>query len=337
LYILTFQSNADIPTKKYIFYRRVIQALFSEHDSKSKLGFARERKCNLNQEQFEEILKRFCFISYFYQKYSWDIDYLLSTLFEIKQKLSSIKFENQNFIDDLKLSIALWIEDNGSISFAHRSLQEYFVALYIKELNQDQKKKVYNRIIERSLIDDNLETNNLISLCEEMDLVNYYKYYYIPLLKEINEQIDTSTATTLLYSFLRLLTSYIALGIENAEKDKSKPQFYSLTNIALDENLKRYLYIILPQMQELHHHLFGIVDANRLSLISSNTIKLHVDESLTIDFKKDLPELLFSKIIASKIPIMANQFLTFIQEEIAEATSYIEVSNKNDEDFVGMI
>ena len=53
LYILTFKSNADIPAKKHIFYRRVIQALFSEHDSQTKVGYIRQKKSGLVQEQFE--------------------------------------------------------------------------------------------------------------------------------------------------------------------------------------------------------------------------------------------------------------------------------------------
>ncbi|PHS63378.1 MAG: hypothetical protein COB12_09520 [Flavobacterium sp.] len=85
LYILTFQSNASVPAKKYIFYRRVIQALFSEHDSKTKLGFVREKLSGLKQEEFEDILKIFCFISYFESRFNWDMDYILDKFNKIKK------------------------------------------------------------------------------------------------------------------------------------------------------------------------------------------------------------------------------------------------------------
>lgn len=91
LYILTYQSNSSIPTKKYVFYRRVINALFSEHDSKSKLGFEREKKCKLQQEEVEKILKAFCFLSYFDGAFSFEYDNLTSRI----DKTSKRKVRNK--------------------------------------------------------------------------------------------------------------------------------------------------------------------------------------------------------------------------------------------------
>ncbi|WP_041557383.1 NACHT domain-containing protein [Cellulophaga algicola] len=90
LYLLTFQNDASIPDRKYIFYRRVINALFSEHDSKTKLGYVREKLCGLDQEKFELILKSFSFLSYFENEFSFNRDYVNFKLKLIKEKRNLI-------------------------------------------------------------------------------------------------------------------------------------------------------------------------------------------------------------------------------------------------------
>lgn len=47
----------------------------------------------------------------------------------------------------MKVAISLWVEDGGLTSFAHRSLQEYFAALFIKDLDEQNKEIVYAQIL----------------------------------------------------------------------------------------------------------------------------------------------------------------------------------------------
>ncbi|MBL0107101.1 MAG: hypothetical protein IPP52_07415 [Ignavibacteria bacterium] len=99
----------------------------------------------LNQQQFEEVLKSFCFISYFESKFRWDSDYVSEKLSKIKSRRNNIQFDNNEFIRELKLAIALWVDDNGVMAFAHRSLQEYFAALSVKHLNPTQNERIYEK------------------------------------------------------------------------------------------------------------------------------------------------------------------------------------------------
>jgi hypothetical protein len=178
LYILTFQSNPDVPAKKYIFYRRVVQALFSEHDSKSKVGFVREKASKLSQESFEDILKKFSFLTFFDKKYSFDLDYLLATFAKIKQNSDFKDLDSHLFINDLKLALALWVEDGNRLSFSHRSLQEYFAASFIKDLQESQKKTIFEKLL--NLLPSLNEIDNFLSLCKEMDEVQYTKHFLLP-------------------------------------------------------------------------------------------------------------------------------------------------------------
>jgi predicted NACHT family NTPase len=48
LYILTYKNSSEIPSKASVFYRRVIDSLFIEHDSKTKVGFQREKRSGIS-------------------------------------------------------------------------------------------------------------------------------------------------------------------------------------------------------------------------------------------------------------------------------------------------
>ena len=84
------------------------------------------------------MLQLFCYLSYFESKFSWDSDFIFEKFKIIKSK-SEIKFENQKILKDLSSAVALWTEDNGLYSFAHRSLQEYFASLFVKQMTLESK------------------------------------------------------------------------------------------------------------------------------------------------------------------------------------------------------
>jgi GTPase SAR1 family protein len=210
LYILTFSTNSSIPERKYIFYRRVFDVLFKEHDSVTKFGYERELSTKLNQEQIEEILKVFSFISYYEDIFTFDKQYLTNTLNSIKTSQLDFKFSNQNLIDDLKSAVALWTEDAGILSFAHRSMQEYFAALYISTYTED-KQVLYDAILEKKKKGFN-EVSNLISLCIEMDKNACYRHLLLPTLRLIKSNIDRTNELSIVESLTRLL--YTDLGIK---------------------------------------------------------------------------------------------------------------------------
>ena len=75
MYILNFNYNPEIPKKKSKFYSNVFDTLYQRHDGLSKSGFVREKLTSFSQEEFEKILKVFSFISYFENKFTFDIQY----------------------------------------------------------------------------------------------------------------------------------------------------------------------------------------------------------------------------------------------------------------------
>jgi len=188
LYIMAYSKNSSIPNKKYIFYRRVFDVLYAEHDSATKIGFEREIKTGLSQESLEGVLQTFCFISFFDSNFDFKMDYISKLLSTIKDK-TDYKFKNTDFIDDMKLSIGLWQEDCGVYGFAHRSMQEYFVATYLQNMKSLKNKEIiYNKIIEKTT-ERSFDIGNFISLCYEMDTSFFIEYFSIKMIDRIKSLI----------------------------------------------------------------------------------------------------------------------------------------------------
>ncbi|UXP31786.1 NACHT domain-containing protein [Reichenbachiella agarivorans] len=343
LFILTFQSNAAVPGKKYIFYRRVIQALFSEHDSKTKLGFVREKHSNLKQEEFEELLKVFCFLSYFESNYSWDIDYIFEKFDQIKKK-KNLAFANNKVVQDLKSAIALWVEDNGEYSFAHRSLQEYFSALFVKNLNPDDNARIYQKIIDRfaghrrSLN----EIENFLSLLEEMDSLNFKRYYYLPLLNELRSQIDSSSNENLYLSLLKFFARGVVIPTERAV-DHRRSNRYFIDVIINDPIVYRAIFIHLPFTRELDNVLRHSVRKPDCKIKTANdTFKLPGDgkgnekEFPFINFDKTIPDE-FNNECYKPVLKIAKDLDKFIDREILKTESFIKNSIDTDKDLVDLI
>lgn len=338
LYILTFQSDSSVPSEKSVFYRRVINVLFSEHDSKTKLGYPREKLTKLNQQQFEEVLKAFCFISYFESKFNWDSDYVSEKLSRIKIRLNNIEFDNNDFIKDLKLAIALWVDDNGAMSFAHRSLQEYFAALSVKHLNPEQNARIYEKIITRfSSIRSLNEVENFLSLCEEMDVVNFKKHYLIPLMYELREQLDPTTEKSLGVSFLTFFCSAINF---RPTQEGHVPQPVEIN----DHIVYKAIYIHLPYTKKLYNYL------QEMSF-KGNLVKCDAQErQLVIGQKKDRTEIVkqipllhnqipedFWGLCGEEIMKIAKDYYNFLEKSIKSNEEYIKKSDELDKDLVDLL
>ena len=334
LYILTYQSNAEIPNKKYIFYRRVINSLYSEHDSKSKLGYTREKRSKLSQIEFEKILKYFCFISYFEAKFSFDHDYAISKLEAIKRTLPEASFDTNCLIYDLKVSVSLWLDDSGMLSFAHRSLQEYFAALFVTDISEKSKEDAYKKIAYHCEKRTNLsEIRNFVSLCEEMDEINFYKLFYIPLINEITNTLEGKNKREILKNYILYFCSGARAMNTTRSKNSTenkKVKFSPAVNMLVYKSI----YIHISHTIKLHETL-----TNTINDISLNEKLISVDHKKTIDFNKDseILELVIDKIIKSSEKDIADDFIKFLEKEKSDKNKIIRQSIKVDEDIMNMI
>ena len=217
MFILTFQSYSSIPQKRSEFYSQVFDALYSVHDSMSKLAFVREKQSGLSKEQIVEVLKLFSFLSYFDEQFIFSGIYLEEKFKFIKEKKKYINFDNEKLINDLQVAIGILNKEGTDFTFPHRSLQEYFAAIYIFSLNDSNKKIVYQKII--NLFTEvkkfrQTSRDNFHLLLSELDDKNVIKYAIIPFFEKfINEiNLEEKNYKVIIHNFLSLHSVFEAFS-----------------------------------------------------------------------------------------------------------------------------
>ena len=213
MFILTFQSYSNIPQRRSDFYNQVFETLYSLHDSVSKMSFVREKQSGLSKEYFIEILKLYSFISYFDEKFTFSSLYIEEKLQLIKGK-KNLNFDNQKLIDDLQIAIGILSKEGTDYTYPHRSLQEYFAAMYISSLSETNKAKIYDKI--DSLMfhyrNSERESDNFYLLLSELDRRGVVKYAILPFLDNmivyLKNNIDNDGYGKIIERFSVILRTY---------------------------------------------------------------------------------------------------------------------------------
>lgn len=172
LFLNSYDTHPTLPPKKSRFFENVYEALYETHDNFSKLGFNRIRFIQVSKENFEKILFTFCFYSYFGDTVQFSKTYLVEICEQIKEYIS-LEFSMDDFIKELKINLNLLVEEDSSLKFIHRSLQEFFAAKFLSFLMDDYKKTLLNQLAQ------NQKGENLffISLVGELYSNDYFQYY----------------------------------------------------------------------------------------------------------------------------------------------------------------
>ncbi len=190
IYIITYRYSSDIPRKRYIFYRRVFNTLFLIHDSISMPGVKRRPYySDVQQHTLEKIIEKFAFLSYSNGIRTFDREFFVKIIDKIGNHLS-FGGDPDLLLKDLLVNIPIFYKEDDKIFFSHSSIQEYFCVSYIKNLSNDSsKEKAYEKITKGMQRRYFFEINNIVSMFIEMDKVNFYKYFYIPSIKNIRTSI----------------------------------------------------------------------------------------------------------------------------------------------------
>ncbi|TPG66066.1 NACHT domain-containing protein [Hymenobacter nivis] len=273
MFILAFKSHPEIPGSKSAFYKNVFDTLYSKHDSITKNSFPREKLTKLKSNDFEKIL---CLLSYFTLlegKYTFTYEYLFSILERVDQhyKYNVIL---DHLIYDLHTSISIIIRDGFEYSFPHRSMQEYFAALFISKLDSDKRGKAYNNLaitLERFSEDYSF---TFWSLCYELDEIVFIRSFLVPKLKLIHSALSDKEGRD-------LTKAYISFA---------KPYIYS------DRRGTTYIYAIHPNSSLLNSVLefchtqypIDIFAFLRTSKLESQLFTLEKELGEKIDFKNPL-------------------------------------------------
>ncbi|NML22830.1 NACHT domain-containing protein [Pseudoflavitalea sp. G-6-1-2] len=199
MFILSYQSNAEIPNRKSGFYNQVFDTLYSMHDSLSKLGYVREKESELSKDQIVEVLKLFSFLSYNDEKFLFSVLYANGRLNFIKEKKDSLAFDNSKLLYDLQVNLGILKAEGVDLAFPHRALQEYFSALYIASLLEPNKQRIYEKLQEKYNDWGLLPAHaNYYELLYELDQKCFLEYLAIPVFEKLQQMLEPDQALLLL-------------------------------------------------------------------------------------------------------------------------------------------
>lgn len=239
MFMLTFNSYPELPRLKSKFYWNVFDTLCTKHDSITKKGgYQHERRSGLQNEEIERILMWLSYISLFDRKLIFDSQYFSQKLTEIGEKLQ-IKFNLNHLIYDLTVSTAIVVIEGLEYRFPHRSMQEYFTALLIKNQTPFNKSRIYFEKFTQLEFVTHFGNENLWSLCLEMDKEAFSKNFLIRHLDEFISGVDSANAEEIPMRFFK----YLNLGY-SFRKDKGKWQVNSIrTRASSLQNILEFLEI----------------------------------------------------------------------------------------------
>lgn len=184
--LLTYDNYAEIPEKLHLFYANAFDTLYSKHDA-TKGGYKRELKSKLSFDSFKKVFSNFCFITYFQGKMEFSYDDLVS--FMKKSKINNLEFDIDAMIDDLINSVCVIYKDGLNYRFTHRSFQEYFTAIFLKELSDESLKKMGLELIKKDPY--RATDDSVFSMLYDMSEERTEQNIILPLLELIEKDCQT--------------------------------------------------------------------------------------------------------------------------------------------------
>jgi len=215
MYILTYRSYPELPKSKNKFYWNVFDTLCTKHDSISKKGaYIHQKKSKLQNENFETILCWFCYISVLESRFNFDEQYLSEKLKYIKQA-HNFDCDIKDLIYDLTVSISILIVDGLEYKFPHRTIQDYFMVLFIKDQNDQAKELIYTEKFQ--VIHPTPSNKNIFDLCNELDKEAYLKYYILPLFEKFINSYNNNDITENVIQYLKEMKPDLEIKISGNE------------------------------------------------------------------------------------------------------------------------
>jgi hypothetical protein len=195
--LLTYGDVAYIPQKLSTFYGQAFEALFHRHDA-LKSGFQRERSSGLDIQEFGRVFAAFSLFSYDQREFAFTEARALE-LIGAARDAAMLDFNEEAFLIDAIQAVCLLLEEGLSITFAHRSFQEYFVARFIQASPPEMKAK----LVERFSV--TVQSDSVMALLWEMDPYIVEKAYLLPKLAAVRAMtgVRKKVGTTHLLRYLK--------------------------------------------------------------------------------------------------------------------------------------
>jgi len=128
----TFGVNNSIADRICTFYDEIYHALYKGHDLMNKNGYTRQKKSELDFEDFRRLLRVTCFYMSISRMTSFESYITAIEHIRKASKVANISPSSaENFLDDLLVSVPLMVREGPEIKFLHKTILEYFAAEYL--------------------------------------------------------------------------------------------------------------------------------------------------------------------------------------------------------------
>ncbi|MDP9076049.1 MAG: NACHT domain-containing protein [Bacteroidota bacterium] len=243
MFLLMYDYNKDVPLKKSGFYFHAYETIAYLHDNQ-KWEFQRTWVSGFSRQEMLNFLCVFSANTYFTGQVSFSE---LEMLKQISVASSSGKVEK--IIEDLLVSLGLFVKEGTFYYYSHKTFQEFFTALHISNQPEDAKIKVYERLSRPEKFAGNLFQHfNVLEILTELDQDNFIINFGIPYLKQIfadankikNPEDSYEKNLMIMYTLVRRLLDNL-IHLEENQPDlytKYLAVFYEdmANNFAVDEN-----------------------------------------------------------------------------------------------------
>lgn len=187
LLFTAFDYKQKVPIRKDEFYQQVFDAYFESHDLTKDGGFVRQKKSGLNMSEFKKVLRYLGFKCLKRQfKTEFSKAELISLLDEVQNEYSGQRFVSEDFIKDILTAVPLFVKDGNYYRWIHKSMQEYFAAMFIHEDARNNQQTILVKMLESRWMSQYI---NLFDIYYDIDyegfrdsvldkIVTGYLYYY---------------------------------------------------------------------------------------------------------------------------------------------------------------
>lgn len=171
LLFCAYKFKPIIPRKKELFYSQVFEALYESHDLTKELGYVRDKFSNLDSTDFHQILRR---LGFWCLKDGGRIEFtkddLQIALQNIISKIPGISASPSLFIQDLIETVPLFVKEGAIIRWSHKSLMEYFAAMFICRDTKERQKEILIKLYKSA---ESIRYKNLFELCADIDYSSF--------------------------------------------------------------------------------------------------------------------------------------------------------------------
>lgn len=203
LFTITYNARQFKPDSLAEFYSLIFPTMLYRHD-RLKIGYERERKAGLTDYQMQRIFEALSFISLKNNSTRFPASNFRSFL----ENAAQLERVNDNLedllIDDITSITALIVRDGFDYySFSHKSIQEYFSAVFLSRLSDKRKAGFYELVIRD--FDEYRKWQNSLAFLSTIDEKDYTKYFLLPF-KRNALSLDSNNKVKIAYkSLLRMI------------------------------------------------------------------------------------------------------------------------------------